>query len=120
MVDASGNFVSSAGGLVSSYDFETTADAEAPTSTVYLNAVSVWAFVKDKTTAPQPTKARLAFGNVFCFEDDGGLGEVARLAGGGPEADGGRESRVGPEEGSGQQAHRRFGGLAVQPGEPAF
>ena len=68
MVDPSGNFVNSAGGQVSPGDFEREADSEASKSMLYLNAVSVWAYLKNKATSSKATGVRIAFGNAYCFD----------------------------------------------------
>ena len=68
MVDASGNFVNSAGNAVSSGDFETTADTGVSSQYTYVNPVSVWAYFKDKNTAPEANLVRLSFGFGYCFD----------------------------------------------------
>ena len=68
MVDGDGNFLNSAGSAVASGDFETTADTGAASDYYYYNAVSIWVFIKDKSSAPEATLVRLAFGFAYCFE----------------------------------------------------
>ena len=68
MVDASGNFVNAAGAAVSSSDFESTSDTGASSDYYYVNAVSVWAYIKDKSSAPEATLVRLSFGFAYCFD----------------------------------------------------
>ena len=68
MVDGDGNFVNAAGNTVSSGDFETTADTGTSSDYYYYNVVSIWVFIKDKSSAPEATFARLAFGFAYCFE----------------------------------------------------
>ena len=68
MVDGNGNFVNSAGSAVASGDFETTADTGVSAHIYYLNAVSIWAYYKDKSTAPETNLVRLSFGFAYCFD----------------------------------------------------
>ena len=68
MVDVDGNFVNAAGSAVASGDFETTADTGASSDYYYFNAVSIWVYIKDKSSAPEATLVRLAFGFAYCFE----------------------------------------------------
>ena len=67
MVDASGNFVNAAGSAVAAGDFESTSDTAASADIYYFNAVSVWAYIKDKSSAPEATLVRLGFGFAYCF-----------------------------------------------------
>ena len=68
MVDGNGNFVNSAGTAVASGDFETTADTGVSAHIYYLNAVSIWAYFKDKSSAPEASLVRLSFGFSYCFD----------------------------------------------------
>ena len=53
MVDSNGRFVNEAGNIVTSSDFESTADTGVSAKIYYSNAVSVWAFLKDKSSSPE-------------------------------------------------------------------
>ena len=67
-VDASGNFVNAAGSAVAAGDFESTSDTAASADIYYFNAASVWAYIKDKSSAPEATLVRLSFGFAYCFD----------------------------------------------------
>ena len=68
MVDVNDNFVNAAGSAVASGDFETTADTASSSDFYYYNMKAIWAYIKDKSTAPEATFARLAFGFGYCYE----------------------------------------------------
>ena len=79
MVDGNGNFVNSAGTAVASGDFETTADTGVSAHIYYLNAVSIWTYIKDKSSAPEATLVRLSFGFSYCFDAVAAVGTTCTL-----------------------------------------
>ena len=68
MVDASGNFVNSAGLSVLANELELTSDSGASDGIFYANAKSIWEYLKDKDSSSIATPVRLAFGNTHCFD----------------------------------------------------